>query len=291
MVAQPLRALQVSDRKDCQALLVADGDREHVHVHEIVCRRASGDRPGVRPEADKRKSGPALRAPSRPGLVPGGAEREQTRERTPPTSGWPSGPARRRARRRSRLARRPLPGAATGPPDGAARAAHSSGSDHAERPPSDASLGAPGSVMKRRFRKRASGSGRPRTRVMAHTDGARKSNRRSLATPSSRLWCYTTRVIVAKPAYADPERGAPSSCAGPYAERQGLRPVVVQTASERRRDRTAGRSTTVLPQGFPQSLGMAASQSVFLLSGPLCYTIRQTPSFLDGRGRAFAREV
>ena len=34
-----------------------------------------------------------------------------------------------------------------------------------------------------------------------------------------------------------------------------------------------------LQQGLPQFPGMAASQSVFLLSGPLCYTIPQTPSY------------
>lgn len=68
----------------------------------------------------------------------------------------------------------------------------------------------------------------------------------------------------------------------PYAERQGLRPVVVQPLESAAGGRTAGRSAPVLPQGFPQFLGMAASQSAFpafLLSGPLCYTIPQTPSF------------
>ena len=78
--------------------------------------------------------------------------------------------------------------------------------------------------------------------------------------------------------------------AGPCAERQGSRPVVVQIASERRRGRTAGRSATAPPQGFHSFWGWP-------LPGPCsCYldhcAIRSRErSPFDGKGRAFAREV
>ena len=116
----------------------------------------------------------------------------------------------------------------------------------------------------------------------------RPPHRRSPATPSSRLWCFTS--LLAKPADEHRERGASSFDAGPCAERQGSRPVVVQIASERRRGRTAGRSATAPPQGFHSFWGWP-------LPGPCsCYldhcAIRSRErSPFDGKGRAFAREV
>ena len=186
IVAQPLRA-STSRPQGLPSALVADRDRQHRHVHAIVCRvhRETGRACGR-----KRTSGSrALRCERRRGpvLVPGRAEREQTRERTPPNV---------------------------------------------------------------------------RTAIEAGAPGALRRPRLDAA-PAARPVRRAARL-------------APRGSANRFRARQG---------------QDGGSFDNSSSTGFSTVSGDAASQSVFLWSGPLCYTIRQTPSFVDGRGRAFAREV
>ena len=100
MVAQPPRASRFPTSRTAKRFSLRTVIGEHVHVHEIVCRRASGDRPGVRPEADKPKWGPALRAPS-PARSRAGRCRARAyaaNVRTAIEAGAPEGAARAKAR-------------------------------------------------------------------------------------------------------------------------------------------------------------------------------------------------